>query len=426
MQYKTLGKDQLKKELSSLLEKYEQIKAKKLSLDMSRGKPCREQLNLSDGMLKILDSDDCLDMCKTDARNYGIVDGIPAAKKLFADLLGVESENVLVCGNSSLNIMYDTVVRALIFGTDKESKSWYEQGKIKFLCVVPGYDRHFRICESLGIEMISVEMKKDGPDMDEIERLVSSDEKIKGIWCVPKYSNPDGVTYSDEVVKRFASLKPAAKDFRIFWDNAYFIHDLYDDKCDTLLNIFPELDKNKNSDMVYMFSSTSKISYPGAGVGVLVSSRKNIEWAIEKMSAQTIGHDKVNQARHVKFFKDKDGVLSHMKKHAEIMRPKFDIVINALTREFGNSDIASFTKPLGGYFVSLDLLDGTAKKTVQMCKDAGVVLTGAGATHPYGVDPRDRNIRIAPSYPSCAELEEAADVLCTCAKIACIEKLLSE
>lgn len=426
MQYKSLEKSVLQKELSSLYEKYEQIKAEKLSLDMSRGKPCREQLDLSDGMLKILDSEDCLDLCKTDARNYGIVDGIPAAKKLFADLLDVESENVLVCGNSSLNIMYDTVVRALLFGVGKEYPSWNEQGKVKFLCVVPGYDRHFRICESLGIDMISVEMKNDGPDMDEIERLVSSDEKIKGIWCVPKYSNPDGVTYSNEVVKRFAALKPAAKDFRIFWDNAYFIHDLYEEKSDTLLNIFSELEKNGNDDMVYMFSSTSKISYPGAGVGVLVSSRKNIEWAIEKMSAQTIGHDKVNQARHVKFFKDKDGVLSHMKKHAEIMRPKFDIVLKALTREFENSDIATFTKPLGGYFISLDLLDGTAKKTVQMCKEAGVVLTGAGATHPYGVDPRDRNIRIAPSYPSCSELEQAADVLCTCAKIACIEKILSE
>ncbi len=424
MQYKTMAKSGLAQELETLRAKYESLKKQNLKLDMSRGKPCREQLILSDEMLSCISPDECVLSPAVDLRNYGVLDGIPEAKKMFAELLQVACDEVLVCGNSSLNIMYDTVVRALLFGSEEGFEPWGKQGEIKFLCPVPGYDRHFRICETLGIKMIPVPMKKDGPDMDEVERLVKEDSKIKGIWCVPKYSNPEGITYSDEVVKRFANLECAAADFRIFWDNAYFIHDLYSDKSDTLLNLLDELKKTGKEDMAYIFASTSKISYPGAGVGVLVSSKKNIKRASSQMSAQTIGHDKINQARHVKFFKNAEGVKAHMAKHAEIMRPKFEAVVSTLEKEFENGDIASWTKPLGGYFVSLDLLDGTAKKTVKMCRELGVVLTDAGATHPYGIDPRDRNIRIAPSYPCLEELKQAIDVLCTCAKIACIEKLI--
>jgi len=322
--------------------------------------------------------------------------------------------------------MYDTIVRAMLFGVDADSKPWKDQGEIKFLCPSPGYDRHFRICETMGIRMITVPMTENGPDMDEVERLVEADESIKGIWCVPKYSNPEGITYSDETVRRFAALSPKASDFRIFWDNAYFIHELYEDKADTLLNLLSELKKSGREDMAYIFASTSKISYPGAGVGVMVSSKKNIAWAGKQMFGQTIGHDKINQARHVKFFRDVDGIRAHMKKHAAIMRPKFEIVISTLEREFENGDIASWTKPLGGYFISLDLLDGCAKKTVELCAQAGVKLTDAGATYPYGIDPRDRNIRIAPSYPTVDELREAIEVLCVCAKITCLERMLNK
>ena len=424
MQYKSMSPQNLEGELSVLNAKLEELKAKKLSLDMSRGKPCREQLELSDGMLSCLTSEECVLSPAVDLRNYGVVEGIPAARKFFAELLDVEADEVMVCGNSSLNIMYDTIVRAMLFGVDAESRPWKDQGEIKFICPVPGYDRHFRICETLGIKMISVPMTADGPDMDEVEKLVQ-DESVKGIWCVPKYSNPEGITYSDETVRRFAALKPAASDFRIFWDNAYFVHELYDEG-DKLLNLLDELKRTGNEDMAYIFASTSKLSYPGAGVGVLVSSKKNIAFAVKHMFVQTIGHDKINQARHVKFFKDREGVLAHMKKHADILRPKFDVVLKTLNREFENGDIASWTNPLGGYFVSLDLLDGCAKKTVQMCADTGVKLTDAGATHPYGIDPRDRNIRIAPSYPSVDELKTAIEVLCVCAKIVCIEKLLNK
>lgn len=426
MKYLSMPEKDIKKELEKLYEKLEELKSRGLSLDMSRGKPGRAQLELTDGMLSCISGDECTLSPTVDLRNYGVVDGIPSCKKLFADLLDVEADEVMVCGNSSLNIMYDTIVRAMLFGVDAESTPWKDAGEIKFLCPVPGYDRHFRICETMGIKMISVPMTKNGPDMDEVEHLVSSDESIKGIWCVPKYSNPEGITYSDETVKRFAALKPKAQDFRIFWDNAYFIHEIYEDKADVLLNLLTELKKTGNEDMAYIFASTSKISYPGAGVGVMVSSKKNIAYAIKHMFVQTIGHDKINQARHVKFFKDVEGVKAHMMKHAAIMRPKFDVVISSLEREFENGDIASWTKPLGGYFVSLDLLDGCAKKTVQMCAEAGVKLTDAGATHPYGIDPRDRNIRIAPSYPTVEELREAIEVLCVCAKITCLERMLNK
>ncbi len=426
MQYKNAKREELLSQLGELRKKYGELKSLALNLDMSRGKPCREQLELSDGMLTCLTGEDCVLSPSVDLRNYGVIDGIPECKKFFADLLEVDAQNVMVCGNSSLNIMYDMLVRAMLFGTDGTSPAWKDAGEIKFICPVPGYDRHFRITEKMGIAMIPVEMTPTGPDMDEIERIVSTDSTVKGIWCVPKYSNPDGITYSDETVRRFASLNPKAPDFRIFYDNAYFIHDLYEDKSDTLLNLFDELKKTGKEDMAYMFASTSKISYPGSGVSVLVSSRRNIERASSQMLVQTIGHDKINQARHVKFFKNADGVREHMKRHAAIMRPKFETVLGVLEREFENGDIASWTHPLGGYFVSLNLLDQTAKKTVAMCAELGVKLTEAGATYPYGNDPRDRNIRIAPSYPSIDELRQAIEVLVTCAKIACIEKLLQD
>ena len=426
MLYQSMPVNDIKKELESLYKKLDTLKNKKLNLDMSRGKPARAQLELSDGMLSCLSADECVLSPAIDLRNYGVVDGIPACKKLFADLLDVECDEIMVCGNSSLNIMYDTIVRAMLFGVNEESTPWKDQGEIKFLCPAPGYDRHFRICETMGIKMITIPMTATGPDMDEVERLVSSDESIKGIWCVPKYSNPEGITYSDETVRRFASLNPKASDFRIFWDNAYFIHEIYEDKADTLLNLLTELKKTGKEDMAYIFASTSKITYPGAGVGVIASSKKNIDFAIKHMFVQTIGHDKINQGRHVKFFDNAQNVRAHMMKHAAIMRPKFDVVLSALEREFENGDIASWTKPLGGYFISLDLLDGCAKKTVEMCAETGVKLTDAGATYPYGIDPRDRNIRIAPSYPTIDELKEAAEVLCVCAKITCLERMLNK
>ena len=389
MQYKSASPELIKSELEVLYKKLEGLRAKNLNLDMSRGKPCREQLELSDGMLSCISGDECTLSPAVDLRNYGVVDGIPACREFFSDLLDVEADEVLVCGNSSLNIMYDTIVRALLFGVDADSTPWKDQGEVKFLCPSPGYDRHFRICETVGIKMITVPMTSEGPDMDEVERLVSTDDKIKGIWCVPKYSNPEGITYSDETVRRFAALKPAASDFRIFWDNAYFIHEIYEDREDVLLNLLTELKKTGREDMAYIFASTSKISYPGAGVAVLASSKKNVAWATKHLFVQTIGHDKINQARHVKFFKDKEGVRAHMKRHAAIMRPKFDVVLSTLESEFENGDIASWTHPLGGYFVSLDLLDGCAKRTVQMCAEVGVKLTEAGATYPYGIDPQD-------------------------------------
>ena len=425
MQYQSLEKNELTKELNKLKKEYEALCREGLCLDMSRGKPNRAQLEISDKILSDLNGDECVLSADFDLRNYGLVEGIPSCRKLFAELLDVEYDEVLVCGNSSLNIMYDTIVRAILFGVDDSSKPWKDAGEIKFLCPVPGYDRHFRICETLGIKMIPVNMTSTGPDMDEVERLVENDESIKGIWCVPKYSNPEGITYSDETVRRFARLNPKARDFRIFWDNAYFVHDLYDDKKDTLLNLLTELKKTGKENMAYIFASTSKITYPGAGVAVMASSKENVIRATKQLFVQTIGHDKINQARHVKFLKDAKGVEEHMKLHAAMLRPKFEVVIDALEKELVPLGIASFTKPLGGYFVSLDLLDGCAKKTVKMCADAGVKLTDAGATFPYGIDPRDRNIRIAPTYPCLEDLKKALEVLCTCAKITALENLVS-
>lgn len=418
-----MNKEQLAAEKARLEQEYAQHKAKGLKLDMSRGKPAPAQLDLSMEMMNL--PIDYKAENGFDCRNYGVLDGIPEAKKLFADMLGVSADEILVGGNSSLQLMYDTIIRALQLGVLGSDKPWCKNDKVKFLCPAPGYDRHFAICQSLGIEMITVAYKADGPDMDEVERLVSSDEQIKGIWCVPMYSNPTGITYSDAVVKRMAALKPAAKDFRIFWDNAYCVHHLSDD-CDSLLNILDECKKAGNPDMVFEFASTSKVSFPGSGVAVMAASKANIDFVKSQMTYQTIGFDKLNQLRHVRFFKDLDGIKAQMKRHAAIIKPKFDVVLELLEREISPLGIGAWQHPKGGYFISFDALDGCAKRIVSLAKEAGVVMTGAGATYPYGNDPHDSNIRIAPTYPTVDELRSAMEIFCTCVKLASAEKLLAE
>lgn len=423
MLYNEMNKEQLAAEKARLEQEYAQHKAKGLKLDMSRGKPAPAQLDLSMEMMNL--PIDYKAENGFDCRNYGVLDGIPEAKKLFADMLGVAADEILVGGNSSLQLMYDTIIRALQLGVLGSDKPWCKNDKVKFLCPAPGYDRHFAICQSLGIEMITVAYKADGPDMDEVERLVSSDEQIKGIWCVPMYSNPTGLTYSDAVVKRMAALKPAAKDFRIFWDNAYCVHHLSDD-CDSLLNILDECKKAGNPDMVFEFASTSKVSFPGSGVAVMAASKANIDFVKSQMTYQTIGFDKLNQLRHVRFFKDLDGIKAQMKRHAAIIKPKFDVVLELLEREISPLGIGAWQHPKGGYFISFDALDGCAKRIVSLAKEAGVVMTGAGATYPYGNDPHDSNIRIAPTYPTVDELRSAMEIFCTCVKLASAEKLLAE
>lgn len=420
--YAELSKEELleiKKELSA---EYEKEKALKLNLNMARGKPSSEQLDLTKKMLEITDYTAA---DGTDCRNYGLLDGIPEAKALFAEILGVDTEQVIVCGNSSLNLMYDNLLRAMQFGVLGSEKPWCKYDKIKFLCPCPGYDRHFAITEALGIEMIPVKMNSDGPDMDTVEKLVREDETIKGIWCVPMYSNPDGVTYSDDVVRKFARLSPKASDFRIFWDNAYCLHHL-SDTPDKLLNIFDECKKYGSENMVYEFASTSKISFSGGGVAVVAASKENADFIRKQMSVQTIGFDKINQLRHVKFFKNADGIREHMKKHAAIIKPRFDVVMNALDSEILPLGIADYKKPNGGYFISLYTMDGCAKRTVALCKEAGLVLTGAGAAYPYGKDEHDSNIRIAPTFPTVEELKKATELFVLCLKLAAAEKLLAE
>lgn len=424
--YNTLSKEQLNEELMKLKEEYSKFCEADISLDMSRGKPGVEQLELSMGMLDVLNSSSDMKASNgLDCRNYGVLDGIPEAKRMMADIMDVSPENIIIYGNASLSIMYDTVARSFAHGV-LDGTPWCKLDKVKWLCPVPGYDRHFAITEFFGIEMINIPMNEDGPDMDMVEKLVSEDEAIKGIWCVPKYSNPSGISYSDAVVKRLAALKPAAKDFRIFWDNAYAVHHLYEeeDKQDKILNILDECEKAGNPDMVYEFASTSKITFSGAGVAAMATSKTNIDFIIKQMGIQTIGHDKINQLRHVKFFKDFDGIKSHMMKHAEKMRPKFEAVLMMLDQELKDAEIATWTNPNGGYFISLDVMEGCAKKVVSMCKEAGMVLTGAGATYPYGKDPEDKNIRIAPSFATPEELVEASKILIVCTKIAAIEKIL--
>lgn len=422
--YQELSREELLALKEQLVAAYEDAKGKGLKLDMSRGKPGISQLDLSVEMLDVINSSsDMRTVLGNDTRNYGDLDGIGECRRLLADMMSVKKDNVVVCGNSSLNIMYDTVSRSMIKGVNG-STPWCKLDKVKFLCPVPGYDRHFKITEYFGIEMINIPLYEDGPDMDMVEQYVNNDPAVKGIWCVPKYSNPTGISYSDEVVRRMANLKPAAEDFRLFWDNAYCIHHLYEDKQDEILNILEECEKAGNPDMVYIFASTSKVTFPGSGVSAVASSLKNIDFIESQMTVQTIGHDKINQLRHARYFKNIDGMKEHMKKHADLMRPKFEAVLDVLEKELGGLGIGSWTKPHGGYFISFDAMEGCAKAIVAKCKEAGVVLTGAGATFPYGKDPKDSNIRIAPSFPTPEEMAMATDLFVLCVKLVSVEKLL--
>ncbi len=422
--YSQMTKEELTALKAELEKQFEEVKGKGLKLDMSRGKPSKEQLDLSVGMMDVLTSEsDLTDVDGCDCRNYGVLDGITEARILLAEMSEVPERDIMIYGNSSLNVMFDTVARAMTMGI-MGCTPWSKLKKVKFLCPVPGYDRHFAITELFGIEMINVPLHEDGPDMDMVEDLVSKDPAIKGIWCVPKYSNPTGISYSNEVVRRFARLKPAAKDFRIFWDNAYSIHHLYEDKRDVILEILNECVKAGNPDMVFKFISTSKISFPGSGLAALASSRPNLEEAVRYMSYQTIGHDKLNQLRHVRYFQDMQGVYNQMKKHADILRPKFEIVQDVLEREIGGLEIGTWSHPLGGYFISFDALEGCAKAIVAKAKEAGLVMTKAGATFPYGKDPKDSNIRIAPSFPTVDELKVATEIFVLSVKLVSIEKYL--
>lgn len=424
MQYNDMSKEELLALKESLNKEYAEAKAKGLALDMSRGKPSAKQLDVSLGLLDTINSSsDLKSLDGTDCRNYGVLDGIPEAKKLMADMMGTTPDHVIVYGNASLNIMYDQISRAYTHGI-LGNTPWCKLDKVKFLCPVPGYDRHFAITERFGIEMINIPMSESGPDMGMVEEYVSKDASVKGIWCVPKYSNPQGYTYSEETVKRMAALKPAAEDFRIFWDNAYVIHDLYDDNKDEIADIISECEKAGNPDMVFEFASTSKVSFPGSGIAALATSANNIADIKKQLTIQTIGYDKLNQLRHVRFFKDINGLKEHMRKHAEFIRPKFEAVESVLEEELGGLGIGSWTEPKGGYFISFDAMDGCAKAIVAKCKEAGVKLTGAGATFPYGKDPKDSNIRIAPSFPTPEEMKQAADLFVLCVKLVSVEKLL--
>ena len=424
--YKDRSREELLQEKELLEAKFQEIKGKGLKLDMSRGKPSAAQLDLSMGMMDVLNSTTDL-KCSVgvDCRNYGVLDGIPEAKELLADMTEVSPDNIIIYGNSSLNVMYDTVARSMTHGVCG-STPWCKLDEVKFLCPVPGYDRHFAITEYFGIKMINIPMTETGPDMDLVEQYVNNDPAVKGIWCVPKYSNPQGITYSDETVLRFARLKPAAEDFRIYWDNAYGIHHLYADKQDNLIEILMACKQEGNPDMVFKFCSTSKVSFPGSGVAAIGASKKNIDFIKQQMTIQTIGHDKLNQLRHVRFFKDIHGMVLHMRKHADILRPKFETVLNGLKNELGDLEIGSWMEPRGGYFISFDALPGCAKAIVAKAKEAGLVMTPAGATFPYGKDPQDSNIRIAPSYPTPEELAVAVEIFVLCVKLVSVDKLLEE
>ena len=424
--YLEMTAEELSLELETLKKEYKKVQAMDMQLNMSRGIPCIDQLDLSMHMMDVLDSSSDL-TCEdgTDCRNYGQLTGIEEARELLGDMMENNPKDIIIYGNSSLNVMFDTISRVWTHGV-MGNTPWCRQPEVKFLCPVPGYDRHFAITQYFGIKMIPVPMTPTGPDMDIVEKLVSEDATIKGIWCVPKYSNPQGISYSDETVRRFARLKPAAPDFRIFWDNAYGMHHLYDDHQDYLIEILAECKRAGNPDLVYKFSSTSKITFPGSGIAAVATSPNNMVDFVNTLKFQTIGHDKVNQLRHVRFFGDIHGMVEHMRKHAAIIRPKFEMVEDTLEKHLGGLNIGTWTNPRGGYFILFDSMPGCAKEIVALMKKAGVIMTPAGATWPYGKDPNDSNIRIAPTYPTLAELQTAMETFTLCVRIASAKKLLAE
>ncbi|MHB1483872.1 MAG: aminotransferase class I/II-fold pyridoxal phosphate-dependent enzyme [Saccharofermentanales bacterium] len=423
--YEQMNKEELAKEINYLEERFQHYKALNYNLNMSRGKPCKEQLDLSNGMTDCLGENEYKTQAGFDCRNYGIPDGIPEAKILFASILGTNPENVIVGGNSSLNLMYDTISRAMIFGVPGSLKPWGKEEKISFICPVPGYDRHFSVTKEFGIGMIPVPMNDEGPDMDMVESLVSGDASIKGMWCVPLYSNPDGITYSEKTCKRLASMKTAASDFRIIWDNSYCVHTFGEGETDYLPEILSLCESYGNENRIFEFASTSKITWAGSGIACTAASKENVAYIKAHLSMQTIGPDKMNQLRHVRFLKDINGVYEIMKKHAEILRPKFEAVLAILDKELGGTGIARWNEPKGGYFVSLFVSTGTAREVVDLCKSCGVELTPAGATYPNGIDPMDSNIRIAPSFPPVNELIPAIEILCVSTKIAAAKKAMA-
>ena len=424
--FSEMSPEELKALIAAEQKKLDHWSDMDLTLDLTRGKPNQAQLDLSSGMLSIISNrGDCFSASGLDCRNYGILDGLPETKKLFSDLLDIPAKNILVLGNSSLNVMYDTIVRAMLFGVAGGHEPWCRQGRIKFICPSPGYDRHFTICREMGIEMVPVKMNDDGPDMNEVYNIACSDPSVKCMWCVPKFSNPEGITYSDEVVEQIAMMKPAAPDFRIFWDNAYVVHELYDENV-PLANIFELAKQYGTEDNIFYFASTSKITFPGSGLAIMAASDKNLEQIRPIIATQTIGYDKINQMRHVKFFKNADGIRAHMRLHAAILRPKFELVENKFEENLGGLGIAHWTKPRGGYFISLYVNNGCARRVYQLARSVGVTLTTAGSTYPYGRDPYDANLRIAPSYPELDELSQAIEILCSCIKVACAEKILKD
>lgn len=422
--YKEYSAEELKQIMAKEQAKLDRWSDMNLTLDLTRGKPNQAQLDLSSEMLGIIgDRGDCFSESGLDCRNYGILDGLPETKRLFSELYNIPAENILILGNSSLTAMYDTILRCMLFGVAGGHEPWCRQGRVKFICPSPGYDRHFTICRTLGIEMVPVKMTPNGPDMDAVYDLACSDPSVKGIWCVPKFSNPEGYTYSDETVELFAAMKPAAPDFRVFWDNAYAVHELYDEEV-KLVDIFERALEYGTQDNFFYFASTSKITFPGSGLAVMAASEKNLEQIRPILATQTIGFDKINQMRHVKFFKNADGIREHMKKHADILRPKFEMVEHIFDKELAGLDVANWTKPKGGYFLTLFVMEGCARRVYQLCRSVGVTLTPAGSVYPYSRDPADSALRIAPTFPEPEELKLAVEILSCCTKIAAAEKLL--